>query len=259
MDRIVEDIADGIIHVSYQLDGTETYSEPLGFDWKGNCVLKQMDVKIAPQTEFSYISDTSGFKKKMTANGEVSYTETVKSIPSRKMYSVKLRFNIGESEMLLGMGQYEDGVFDYRNHTEYLYESNMRIAIPFLVTTGHYGILIDSESCQIFKSEENLIEFFIDSTEVLSYYVFLGENIKDLVKLYHQLTGKPSMLPRWAFGYIQSKERYRSAEELESITETFRNRNIPIDCIVQDWHSWEEGLWGEKRFDKNRYPILRVL
>ncbi len=257
MDRIVEEIADGIIHVSYQLDGTETYSEPLGFNWKGNCVLKQMDVKIAPQTEFSYISDTSGFKKKMTANGEVSYTETVKSIPSRKMYSVKLRFNIGESEMLLGMGQYEDGVFDYRNHTEYLYESNMRIAIPFLVTTGHYGILIDSESCQIFKSEENSIEFFIDSTEVLSYYVFLGENIKDLVKLYHQLTGKPSMLPRWAFGYIQSKERYRSAEELESITETFRNRNIPIDCIVQDWHSWEEGLWGEKRFDKTRYPDLK--
>ena len=65
------------------------------------------------------------------------------------------------------------------------------------------------------------------------------------------------MLPRWAFGYIQSKERYRSAEELESITETFRNRNIPIDCIVQDWYSWEEGLWGEKKFDKNRYPDLK--
>ena len=66
----------------------------------------------------------------------------------------------------------------------------MRIAIPFLVTTGHYGILIDSESCQIFKSEENSIEFFIDSTEELSYYVFLGENIKDLVNALSSAYGK---------------------------------------------------------------------
>ena len=259
MNRIVEQITDGIIHVFYSLDETGIDNEPICFSYNDKCVLMQEEVKTIPQTELRYISDTDGFKKKMTANGEVSYTESMQSIPAREMHSVKIKFTIGDNEMLLGLGQYEDGILNYRNHTEYLYESNMRIAIPFLVTTGNYGIMIDSESCQIFKSEGNTIKFFIDSAETLSYYVFLGKDIKEIISRYHWITGKPSMLPRWAFGYIQSKERYKTGDELESVTETFRKRKIPIDCIVQDWHSWEEGLWGEKKFDKTRYPDLKSI
>ena len=165
MNRIVEQITDGIIHVFYSLDETTVDSEPIHFSYNDKCVLMQEEVRTAPQTEYRYISEADDFKKKMTANGEVSYTENVQSIPAREMHSVKLRFTIGEDEMLLGMGQYEDGILNYRNHTEYLYESNMRIAIPFLVTTGHYGILIDSESCQIFKSEGNKITFTLDSAD----------------------------------------------------------------------------------------------
>ena len=55
---------------------------------------------------------------------------------------------------------------------------------------------------------------------------------------------------------MQSKERYQSSEELLNIANEFRNRDIPIDCIVQDWYTWKEGLWGEKIFDKKRYPDL---
>ena len=54
----------------------------------------------------------SGFKKKMTANGEVSYTDNREEHSFKgNAYSVKLRFNIGNDEMLLGMGQYEDGIW----------------------------------------------------------------------------------------------------------------------------------------------------
>ncbi len=263
MKRIVENISEGIVHVLYPLNDAEktdcTDNESIGFNWNGECVIRQSSVSIIPQTEYRYISAEDGLKTKNTANGEVSYTETEKKLPARDMHSVRLRFSIGDKERLFGMGQYEDGIMDYRGCTEYLYESNMRIAIPFLVTTGHYGVLIDSESCQIFRSEGNTVEFFIDSTEGLSYYVFLGKDISEIIKLYYRLTGKPSMLPRWAFGYIQSKERYVSGEELKKVTEKFREKNIPIDCIVQDWLSWEAGLWGEKKFDKKRYPDLKKL
>ena len=267
MNRIVEKLQNGIVHVFYALDDMKTVDvdesishddfEPVDFIWEDKCVIRQTGVSVEPKTEYRYTSDTGDFKKKMTANGEVSYTEAVQGVPSRELYSVRLTFSIGEREMLLGLGQYEDGIMDYRNHTEYLYESNMRIAIPFLVTTGHYGVLIDSQSCQVFKSEGNSIEFIIDSAETISYYIFLGRDIMELIRLYHELTGKPSMLPRWAFGYIQSKERYKTGEELVSVADTFRNNDIPVDCIVQDWHSWEKGLWGEKIFDKSRYPDLR--
>ncbi|MBQ3786028.1 MAG: DUF5110 domain-containing protein [Lachnospiraceae bacterium] len=261
MDRIVEKISDNIIHIIYPLqDGLTapaTENTPLNFSWQGRCVLTQSLVSFMPKTEYSYAAGEGGFKKKMTANGEVSYAEGMHRKAKRLVYSVDLEFDTGHDEMLLGLGQYEDGIMDYRDHKEYLYESNMRIAIPFLVTTGHYGILIDSESCQIFKSGRNTIKFTIDSELMLSYYVFLGEDIKSIIRCYHELTGMPSMLPRWAFGYIQSKERYGSAEELLEVAGNFRDKNIPIDCIVQDWYTWEEGLWGEKKFDKKRYPDLK--
>ncbi len=262
MKRIEEKISENIIHVSYPFEYEDKElresrdAEPLDFSWEGKRVLTQTEVSLTPKTELRYVSGGE-LKKKMTANGEVSYTEDMKEVPVKEVYSAVLTFTVGDDELLLGMGQYEDGIMNYRNRTEYLYESNMRIAIPFLVTTGHYGILIDSESCQIFESEGNTVRFLIDSVRELSYYVFLAEDIRGLIRAYHELTGMPSMLPRWAFGYIQSKERYASEEEIEKLSDTFREKKIPVDCIVQDWCSWDEGLWGEKKFDKKRYPDLK--
>nr|MCR4596497.1 DUF5110 domain-containing protein [Lachnospiraceae bacterium] len=230
--------------------------EPIDFTWNGKRVVSQSEVIFTPITVYRYETDDSGLMKKQTANGEVAYTDSKVKIPAYDAFSVRLSFSIGPDELLLGMGQYEDGIYDYRNHTEYLYESNMRIAIPFLVTTGNYGILIDSESAMVFNSEGNRITFTIDCASELRYYIFTGADIGGILKCYHRITGMPSMLPRWTFGYIQSKERYQSSAELEDIVSSFRSKNIPIDCIVQDWFSWEDGLWGEKKFDKKRYPNL---
>lgn len=260
MKRCVENISEQIIHVVYEPVEGEATSDFTGYDytWCGNCVIRQKTVLFVPKTVYKYEVDGEPvIKKKMTANGEVSYIENEKKIPIGQSYSVNVAFEIGDTELLLGLGQYEDGIFDYRNHTEYLYESNMRIAIPFLVTTGGYGILIDSESNMIFNSENNEIKFSIDTAGTLSYYIFFGNDIQDIIRQYHKITGAPSLLPKWVFGYIQSKERYNDSEEILSVMREFKRRNIPLDCIVQDWYSWEEGLWGEKLFDKKRYPNLK--
>ena len=260
MARSVEKLKDDIISVTYPFSSIEAGGaldmEPIDFLWKGKKVLSQAEVRFTPITLYRYMADDAGLIKKQTANGEVAYTDRLKKVPVGKAFSAEIIFDIGSDEMLLGMGQYEDGIYDQRGHREYLYESNMRIAIPFLVTTGNYAILIDSESAMIFSSEGNRISFKIECARELRYYIFTGERIMDLIRSYHRVTGMPSMLPRWAFGYIQSKERYRTGEELENVVSEFRSRNIPIDCIVQDWFSWKEGLWGEKKFDKERYPDL---
>ena len=260
MPRSIENISENIIKVTYPLssipaDG-QSDPEPIDFTWNGKRVVSQSEVIFTPITVYRYETDDSGLMKKQTANGEVAYTDSKVKIPAYDAFSVRLSFSIGPDELLLGMGQYEDGIYDYRNHTEYLYESNMRIAIPFLVTTGNYGILIDSESAMVFNSEGNRITFTINCASELRYYIFTGADIGGILKCYHRITGMPSMLPRWTFGYIQSKERYQSSAELEDIVSSFRSKNIPVDCIVQDWFSWEDGLWGEKKFDKKRYPDL---
>ena len=68
------------------------------------------------------------------------------------------------------------------------------------------------------------------------------------------LTGHSPMLPKWAFGYIQSKERYVTQDELISIVREYRRRELPLDCIVLDWKSWTGDLWGQKTLDPERFP-----
>ena len=62
------------------------------------------------------------------------------------------------------------------------------------------------------------------------------------------------MLPKWAFGYVQSKERYISQEELLEVVREYRARGLPLDCIVLDWKSWTGELWGQKTLDPERFP-----
>ncbi len=230
------------------------------FLYDGRTVLEQTGEELTDQEVWKYVIDGEPqIEKKQTANGEVSYIANARKCFERYSHTGRLEFKIGKTELLLGLGQYEDGIFDYRNHREYLYESNMRIAMPILVTTGHYAILIDTESSMIFESNGRTVEFQIDTTDQLTYYVIMGDDIAHLVQQIQQLTGRAAMLPRWAFGYIQSRERYQTSEELLEVTNRFRSEQIPLDCIVQDWHSWREGMWGDKRFDLDRYPDLGAL
>ncbi len=247
---------DSLGYVAQHSDRPQKDCSPIAFSWNDTTVLTQVQAILSPKTMYRVETDPTSLEKKMTANGEVTYSESKRRVPWKETRSAALTFEIGSDELLLGLGQYEDGLWDLRGRREYLYESNMRISIPLLVTTGHYGILIDSESSMVFTSTVETITFEIDSVSTLSYYVLLGDTIEDLLSGYYQLTGLPSMLPRWAFGYIQSKERYQTSTELESIASGFRERDIPLDCLVQDWYSWEDGLWGQKTFDHKRYPYL---
>ena len=62
------------------------------------------------------------------------------------------------------------------------------------------------------------------------------------------------MLPKWAFGYLQSKERYKTQAELIEVVRQYRERGLPLDCIVLDWQSWIGELWGQKSLDPERFP-----
>ena len=88
----------------------------------------------------------------------------------------------------------------------------------------------------------------------VDYYVVYGPDLDHVVRGYRRLTGEATLPPRWAFGLWQSRERYRSAEELLGVLGEFRSRRIPLDVIVQDWRYWKDGDWGSHVFDATRFP-----
>jgi alpha-D-xyloside xylohydrolase len=62
------------------------------------------------------------------------------------------------------------------------------------------------------------------------------------------------MMPEWAFGLWQCRQRYKTQQESLDVLAGFRSRGIPIDNIVQDWFYWKEDQWGSHQFDPDRFP-----
>lgn len=227
---------------------------------QGDVILRETERSLTEKEVYRYFIDGEPIiKRKQTANGEVATIENAREEPAGTSFEGRLVFFITENEGLYGLGQHEDGVYNYNGKKEYLYQTNMKISIPFILSTWNYGILLDTESTVIFDGKQGEITFTIDTTREISYYVITGDSFEEIIRDLRRLTGGTPMLPRWAYGYIQSRERYKSSEELISTVRRFRASGIPIDCIVQDWLSWGDGLWGEKRADKTRFPDLNGL
>ena len=77
----------------------------------------------------------------------------------------------------------------------------------------------------------------------------------EIIAGYRLLTGKAVMLPKWAFGYVQSKEAYLTQKEMEETAEKYRELDIPLDCLVQDWNTWEAGNGEIKELTKSDIRI----
>nr|WP_321485391.1 TIM-barrel domain-containing protein [uncultured Draconibacterium sp.] len=98
------------------------------------------------------------------------------------------------------------------------------------------------------------ISFWSEMGDQIDYFFMKGNSMDDVISRYRTLTGKAQVMPKWAMGFWQSRERYKTQEELESTLKEFRKREIPIDNIVQDWSYWEVDKWGSHEFDKARFP-----
>ena len=98
------------------------------------------------------------------------------------------------------------------------------------------------------------ISWSSEVADAVDYYFVDGDSMDEVISGYRTLTGKSPIMPKWAMGYWQSREKYNNQEELVSTLREFRNRQIPIDNIVQDWFYWREDQWGSHEFDPARFP-----
>lgn len=102
--------------------------------------------------------------------------------------------------------------------------------------------------------DQNNLSLFSEVADEINYYFIKGNNADEVISGYRHLTGKAPIVPKWAIGYWQSRERYRSQKELIDIVKEYRKRNIPLDNIVLDWQYWEDPKWGSHEFDVKRFP-----
>ena len=104
------------------------------------------------------------------------------------------------------------------------------------------------------EPERHSLTFTSDVGRAVDYYFIAGASQDEVISGYRTLTGKAVMLPRWAYGFWQSRQRYTTQKELLDVAAEYRRRKIPIDNIVLDWFYWKEDAWGSHEFDKTRFP-----
>lgn len=110
----------------------------------------------------------------------------------------------------------------------------------------------DSPTIFYRKTDDRTV-FSSPVSECVDYTVFTG-SADEIIASYRAVSGEVPMLPQWAFGYIHCRERFHSQEELLSTARRFREEQIPIDLIVQDWQYWGKYGWNAMRFDEEHYP-----
>lgn len=188
------------------------------------------------------------------ADGFRARAEGKKRVFERNAYHTKLEFDWQKDEALYGLGSHEEGIFNLRGKHQYLYQQNMKAVVPVLLSSKGYGILVDSYSYMSFHDDSFGSYIWTDVDDEMEHYFIYGPEIDQTIAGIRYLTGEAPMLPKWAYGYVQSKERYTSQEELLNVAKEYRDRALPLDCIVLDWQSWTGELWGQKTLDPERFP-----
>ena len=136
-----------------------------------------------------------------------------------------------------------------RNMTKNLIQGNVEDVSPFFQSTKGYGVFWDNYSPTLFTDNEVETSFRSEVGDCVDYYFMYGKDADGVIAQVRSLTGQAPMFPLWTYGYWQSKERYKSQEEVVDVVRKYRELGIPLDGIIQDWQYWGHNyLWNAMDF-----------
>ena len=183
---------------------------------------------------------------------------TPEKVNGEDTYRAESFVNIyGSHEALYGLGQHQAGVWNYRGESVDISQDNSNISVPLMLSSKGYGIFWNNTSRSRFNNRfANYLYISSEVADVIDYYFLYGPEFDKIIAGYRELTGQAPMFGKWAYGFWQCKNRYKSQEEILGVARKYRDLHIPVDNIVQDWFWWNRK--GEFVFNKN-YPDPKAM
>ena len=181
-------------------------------------------------------------------------TLTPVEVNGEKTYRAEMFSSLwGSYEAFYGLGQHQAGVLNYRGESVDLWQDNTNISIPFFLSSSGYGMFWNNTARSRFNNRFlNALYLTSEVADVVDYYFLFGPEFDQIIAGYRELTGAAPLFGKWAYGFWQCKNRYKTQEEILGVAHKYRELHIPVDNIVQDWFWWN--TMGEPVFDKKRYP-----
>jgi alpha-D-xyloside xylohydrolase len=174
--------------------------------------------------------------------------------------SVSQSFRLEKNEPIYGLGILQNGKMSQRNTNIKMIQNNTWDFVPFFQSVKGYGIFWDNPSPTQFTDTPEKTSFSSEVGEGIDYYFIYGKNADGVIAGMRNLTGNVPMLPLWTYGYWQSKERYKSQEELIEVVKKYRNLKVPLDGIIQDWQYWGNNYqWNAMDFISPDFPDAKKM
>jgi alpha-D-xyloside xylohydrolase len=257
-----------IVRVQYATAASipDTTSLSISNDWApppSFCVDEALGIATVTTARMkAKVNETTGVVTFTDTNDAVILAEDSKrltptTVEGVNTLSVQTVFNSPANEALFGLGQHQDSVMNLKGATQHIENANTQINLPLLVSNRGYGVFWDNYSRSDFFGNDTgntKYRYVSEAGELVDYYFFYGPSIDRVIALYRTATGAAPMFPKWAYGLFQSKDHYMSTAELLAVKDSYRNGNIPVDVIVQDWQYWDPFVWGSHLMDPGRYP-----
>ena len=217
------------------------------FNPADNFITLEKQERSTDNNQAADVTTTSGTQRR--SQNQSVYNSTFK-VPADGVYS-----------LFVDYGDMENRHFVTMDGKTCIDQSNMWLppTVSTLVnlTAGEHQIHLVCKATNTpkvsWKIKDDLTTFRSPNAKLLDYVVFYGPSADDVITAYRNLSGNAPMLPLWAYGFWQCRERYSSGDQLVETVKEFRIRNLPMDVIVQDWQYWGNNGWGVPQFDKINY------
>ena len=209
--------------------------------------------EVALKREGSTTSSTELTVKVDERTGCVTFLTPKGSILLREkscdVAKVRQTFLLDKDEAIYGLGTIQNGKMNRRGEHKRMEQSNLEDFQNVLQSIKGWGLYWENYSPTQFDDDANGMTFTSEVGEGIDYYFFYGGSADGVIALMRHLTGDVPMFPLWTYGFWQSKERYKTAAETESIVDKYRELQVPLDGIIQDWQYWGSNyLWNAMDF-----------
>ncbi len=203
--------------------------------------------------------DAQGNLTFLTAKGKVLLREK-----SCDVGQVRQTFTLDKDEAIYGLGTIQNGKMNRRGEKKRMEQSNLEDFQNVLQSIKGWGLYWENYSPTLFEDNAEGMTFDAEAGQGIDYYFMYGGSADGVVAQMRHLTGDVPLFPLWTYGYWQSKERYKTAAETEAVVDKYRELQVPLDGIIQDWQYWGSNyLWNamdflSEDFSKGRQMIQNV-
>ena len=168
------------------------------------------------------------------------------------LYHSEVHFAANEDERLYGLGQNANGFLNQKGCVIDLYQRHVKAVIPFIVSNQGYGFLWNNPGLGRAELGYDRTRWIAYGCKQMDYYITAGDSYAEILERYADVTGHAPMLPYWASGFWQCKNRYKTQEEFLEVAREYKRRSLPLSVLVIDYLHWERT--GDWKLDPEFWP-----